>query len=106
MIDLERAGPATVLRWALAAARLGASASPRQLSAVLALTVLDGCLPVAGAWVTGVLLDELTAGASASVRTVVFCTAALVLAGVLVKAVGAVLIYLRGAMHRNIRVAV
>ncbi|HEU5470939.1 MAG TPA: ABC transporter ATP-binding protein [Actinophytocola sp.] len=106
MVGLERAGPATVLRWAVAAARLGASASPRQLGAVLALTVVDGCLPVAGAWATGVLLDELTAGAAASVRTVVVCAGTLVLAGVLVKAVGAALIYLRGAMHRNIRVTV
>ena len=104
MVAVEDAGPRTVLRWAGAAVRLAWTAAPRQLAAVLALTVIEGAIPVAGAWATKVLLDELTGDASRGV--LIACVAALVVSGVLVNVVNAGQLYLQGVLHREIRLAV
>ncbi len=106
MITVERAGPRTVLRWAGAAIRLGWSASPRQLLAVLALTVVGGLVPVVSAWTTKVLLDELTKGGSASRTTLAACVATLVVAGLALKVASAGEMYLQGVLHRNVRTEV
>jgi ATP-binding cassette subfamily B protein len=104
MVAVERAGPRTVLRWARAAIRLAWTASPRQLVAVLVLTIIDGAVPVVAAWATKVLLDELTGDKSRGV--LIGCVAALVGSGVVLKVAQAGQVYLQGVLHRNVRLVV
>src|SRR5262245_30923133 len=98
----EHAGASTILRRAGTAVRLAWEAAPRPLVAVLALTIVNGALPVAAAWATKVLLDELVRGHDAAGSTIAACVAVLAAAGVTAAVVGTVETYLQTVMRRAI----
>jgi len=96
--------PRVTARRALSALGLGWSASPRIMSALIVLTFVDGLAPVAAAWATKLLLDELTRGAAASGAAVAAWAAVLVAAGLVSSVVSAATAYLSAVLRRRVRV--
>ena len=72
----------------------------------LVVAVADGVVPVAAAWATKVLLDELIRGRSAAVATIVVSVAVIAVAAVVQSAGAAVLAYRQSVLHRSIEVLV
>jgi len=101
---LDGPPPRVTLRRVLAALGLGWRASPRILSTLIVLTLVDGLAPVAAAWATKLLLDELTRGREASGAAVAACAAALVAAGLIGSVVSAASMYLSAVLRRRVRV--
>lgn len=87
-----------------AALGLGWQASARIMSALIALTFLDGLAPVAAAWATKLLLDELARGRDASGAAVATWAAVLVAAGLVGSLVAAATAYLAAVLRRRVRV--
>lgn len=95
-----------LVRSATAALRLGWAAAPASLVVTLVVAVADGVVPVAAAWATKVLLDELIRGRSAAVATIVVSVAVIAVAAVVQSAGAAVLAYRQSVLHRSIEVLV
>jgi ATP-binding cassette subfamily B protein len=93
------------LRRALAAVKLAWSASPATLVTVAAMTVAQGAVPVALAWITKVLLDELTQPPF-SAGTLIACIAGLAALGLAADGLATLEEYLRSGLHRRVRLAV
>lgn len=87
MTDEEATGAAPTVtepwwRSGLVALRLGWRAAPAASGVLLALKVASGGLPVLTAWLSRLLLNELTRGSGADVATAVWLTIAGIVAGV------------------------
>jgi ATP-binding cassette subfamily B protein len=93
------------LRRALAAVKLAWAASRASLLAVAAITATQGMVPVALAWITKVLLDELTQPPF-STGTLFACIAALAVLGLAADGLAALEDYLRSGLHRRVRLIV
>ncbi|GAA2230094.1 ABC transporter ATP-binding protein [Streptomyces amakusaensis] len=87
-------------RHAAAALSLTARAAPGALASYLALTLVAGSLPVAAAWLTTLLLDELVA-APASWRSLLMLAAGLAAVGVAASATPHLSQYLRAELERK-----
>jgi ATP-binding cassette subfamily B protein len=98
-------GSLVTLRRAGAALRLGWQAEPRQLSAMVMLTVLDGVIPVGSAWSVRALLDAL-GRRPGTPSAVLLPVAALAVFGALTLASQAAGTYLQTVLQRSIRVTV
>jgi ATP-binding cassette subfamily B protein len=93
------------LHRALTAVRLAWTASPATLLAVAGMTVAQGAMPIGLAWVTKVLLDELTRPPF-STGVLAACIAALAVFGLAGDGLEALEGYLRSGLHRRVRLTV
>ncbi|SHF93170.1 ABC transporter ATP-binding protein [Streptoalloteichus hindustanus] len=85
-------------RAAASALALPFRAAPVAATATLLLTVAAGVAPATGAWLTMLLVDELTSGAASTGRAVFLALAAAVVGGL-----GAALLYLGGHLAEVVR---
>jgi ATP-binding cassette subfamily B protein len=96
--------PKVTARRVFAALGLGWRASPRIMSALVVLTFVEGLAPVAAAWSTKLLLDELVRGRAASGGAVAAYAGVLVAAGLTAGVAQATTMYLSAVLRRRVRV--
>jgi ATP-binding cassette, subfamily B, bacterial len=98
--------PRVTVRRALQVLRLSWQTSPGTMVVIVALAVLDGATPVAAAWATKILIDQIGRGHDASVSTVVGCGVLLASAGIVDSMSQAVGVYVHGRLRRRVRTVV
>ncbi|MEU4807208.1 ABC transporter ATP-binding protein [Actinosynnema sp. NPDC023587] len=101
VIGADRTTARTTWHRAVAACSLSATAAPGAFALYLVLTLVGGALPVVGAWLTKLVIDNLATGAAQGTTLIVIATG-LGLVGAVVAITPQVTKYLRAEMERAV----